>query len=315
MLWAGAAVAAVSVAFTAWLLAPAATTTRPTAPATDIASNTTRIAPIAQAAPVAPPAVATPNTEHPDPAPKAPTVEPTLPPERSAATIDKPAHPLPPAMPKLTAFTLPSTDKPRSPPPREPSPRLVTPTAPTAPAVHDDVAKAPPAATPDPPTTARPTPTALPEAASPAVPVAALEPPLPSPASPVAVATTALVPSPSTTRDDAPRRLRDEQFAAAEDAWRRGDQAAAVELLKPLAAVGISRAQAMLARAHEAHTGRQPNYFEAYVWYSIAARGGEPGAASLKDKVAAKLQPAEIQQAERVVERWKPHADVTVSTP
>ena len=71
----------------------------------------------------------------------------------------------------------------------------------------------------------------------------------------------------------------------------------------------------MLGRVHEARAGRQPNYFEAYVWYSMAARGGEPGAASLKDKVAAKLQPAEIRQAEQIVERWKPHADVTGSNP
>jgi len=120
---------------------------------------------------------------------------------------------------------------------------------------------------------------------------------------------------PNVPRENPARSVRDEQLAAAEDAWRRGDQAAAAELLAPLATAGVPRAQAMLGRVHEARAGQQPNYFEAYVWFSIAARGGEPGAASLKDKVASKLQPAEIRQAEQIVERWKPRAEATGGTP
>jgi TPR repeat protein len=108
--------------------------------------------------------------------------------------------------------------------------------------------------------------------------------------------------------------LRDEQLAAAEAALRRGDQAVAAELLAPLAAAGVSRAQAMLGRMHEARAGR-PNYFEAYVWYGMATRAGEPGASAQKDRVARELQPAEIEQAERVIKRWKPSAELAGGSP
>ncbi|MGZ5204272.1 MAG: protein kinase domain-containing protein [Caldimonas sp.] len=105
------------------------------------------------------------------------------------------------------------------------------------------------------------------------------------------------------------RRRRDEALDAAEAALRRGEPAAAAKILAPLAAAGVAKAQTLLGRSQEARAGGQRNDFEAYVWYGIAARSGEPGAQGLKDKVAAKLQPAEIRQADRIVEGWKPRVE------
>ena len=141
--------------------------------------------------------------------------------------------------------------------------------------------------------TPAPVPAPVPDAGGPPLPntVAVVSPP----ARPAAEASPASV----------ARRLHDDQLEAAETALQRGDAAAAVHILAPLASTGVTRAQALLGRAKEARSQEQHNYFEAYVWYSIAARGGEAGAAASRDKLAPKLQPAEIRQAEQIAERWK----------
>jgi hypothetical protein len=104
----------------------------------------------------------------------------------------------------------------------------------------------------------------------------------------------------------AARRRSEEQLEAADAAMRRGDHAAAIELLTPLANAGVTRAQALLGRSYEEPGGRKPNYFEAYSWYSLAARGGEPGASAQRDRAAGRMQPAEVRQAQEMVDRWKP---------
>jgi serine/threonine protein kinase len=150
-------------------------------------------------------------------------------------------------------------------------------------------------------------PVAVPSPApNPALTTAALAP-APAPAE---VATQVTLAAPSVPRDTpAPRRLRDEQLDAAEAALRRGDHAAAAELLAPWAAAGVPRAQVLLGRTLEGRQGRQQSDFEAYVWYSLASRNGEAGAKTMKEQVAGRLQPAEIRQAEQVVERWKPRPE------
>ncbi len=124
-------------------------------------------------------------------------------------------------------------------------------------------------------------------------------PPLSSLASPVAMAAPASAPA---------RRVR-EELETADAALRRGDVAAAAQILAPLAAAGVPGAQLLLARAREARSTEQHSDFEAFVWYSIAARNGEPTAGAARDKLAARLQPAEIRQAEQIAERWKPRVE------
>ena len=110
------------------------------------------------------------------------------------------------------------------------------------------------------------------------------------------------------------RSPRDEAIDAAEAALRRGDVNAAAQMLQPLAAAGAARAQALLGRAQEARAPAQRSDFEAYVWYGIAARNGQAGAQSQRERVATKLQPAEIRQADQIIERWKPRSEPLPST-
>jgi TPR repeat protein len=76
----------------------------------------------------------------------------------------------------------------------------------------------------------------------------------------------------------------------------------AIEILTPLAQEGNSRAQIRLAEMYAFGQGVKQNSIQSYIWYSLAARGGNTGAAAGRDRMAARLQPAEIKQADRVVE-------------
>jgi serine/threonine protein kinase len=176
---------------------------------------------------------------------------------------------------------------------------------PMAPPPRPAVSPVPPSLVPAPPAV---TPTAASTQPLPPTPAPARPPivadPSPAPAAPAAVQVAAHAGAPQ-------QRARDDQIDAAEAALRHGDSSAAVQMLMPWAAAGVPRAQALLGRAQEGQSGRPPNYFEAYIWYSMAARRGEPGAQALKENVATRLQPAEIRQAEQVIERWKPQAEPT----
>jgi TPR repeat protein len=79
----------------------------------------------------------------------------------------------------------------------------------------------------------------------------------------------------------------------------------AYEILTPLAQGGNTRAQLRLAEMYSSGLGVNRNYNQAYIWYSLAARGGSTTAPAERDRVAARLQPAEIRQADTVVENWR----------
>ena len=66
---------------------------------------------------------------------------------------------------------------------------------------------------------------------------------------------------------------------------------------------GDPAAQFKLGEMYENGRGVPQNNFQAYYWYSAAVRGGNAGARVRKEQMAARLQPAEIQQAEKLVER------------
>jgi transposase len=112
----------------------------------------------------------------------------------------------------------------------------------------------------------------------------------------------------ATNESSVARPPRIPQIDEAEAALRRGEGSAAARLLAPWAAAGNTRAQALLGRAKEALTGPQQSHMEAYMWLRLAARGGEAGAQALSEKVAVQLQPAEIRQADQLVEQWQPQA-------
>jgi len=97
-----------------------------------------------------------------------------------------------------------------------------------------------------------------------------------------------------------------EQLKRGEAALARGEYEEAHRILTPLAKDGNSRAQIRLAEMYAFGQGVKQNTIQSYIWYSLAARGGSTGAAAGRDRMASRLQPAEIRQAEKVVESMQP---------
>ena len=61
-------------------------------------------------------------------------------------------------------------------------------------------------------------------------------------------------------------------------------------------------AQDRLAEMYAGGMGVPRNNNQAYIWYSLAARGGSTTAPANRDRVARQLQPVEIRQADKLVE-------------
>jgi serine/threonine protein kinase len=98
---------------------------------------------------------------------------------------------------------------------------------------------------------------------------------------------------------------QEEQLAMGEAALARREYDEALKILRPLAQGGEVRAQDRLAEMYANGFGVTRNYNQAYIWYSLAARGGSTTAPASRDKMARLLQPVEVQQADRLVENWR----------
>lgn len=92
-------------------------------------------------------------------------------------------------------------------------------------------------------------------------------------------------------------------------AIQQGDHKRAIELLEPLGQGGDSRARTLLGEQYEHGRGALQDDFQAYLWYNLAARRGSNNAVTAKARVAARLQPAQVQQADlqagRLDEQWR----------
>ena len=91
-------------------------------------------------------------------------------------------------------------------------------------------------------------------------------------------------------------------LAKAEGALARGDYAGAREILVPLAQGGNTQAQTRLAEMYASGQGVSRNFIQAYIWYSLATRGGSTTAPAERDRMTRLLQPAEVKQADKVVD-------------
>jgi TPR repeat protein len=115
----------------------------------------------------------------------------------------------------------------------------------------------------------------------------------------VAVATPAPPPVP-------PKAAEPDLIKQAEEASKRGNDAESAALYRKAANEGIVEAQYRLGEIYAAGRGVNQSNFQAYVWFSLAAGAGHGGAKTRRDQVVTSLQPAEIQQADRVIrERLK----------
>jgi hypothetical protein len=92
-----------------------------------------------------------------------------------------------------------------------------------------------------------------------------------------------------------------ELLAQAEQARARGNQVEAVTLYRKAANEGSAEAQFRLGEAHAEGRGVNQSSLQAYVWFSLAANAGHAAARPRRDTVIKDLQPAEIQQADRLI--------------
>ncbi len=90
-------------------------------------------------------------------------------------------------------------------------------------------------------------------------------------------------------------------LALAEQARARGNDAESLALYRKAADQGDVKAQFTLGEMYAAGRGVPQNNFQAYVWFSRSARAGNAEARARVEQVKAKLQPAEIQQADRLL--------------
>jgi TPR repeat protein len=110
------------------------------------------------------------------------------------------------------------------------------------------------------------------------------------------VAATPPVPPPALAKAAEPNLI-----ALAEQASKRGNEAESLTLYRKAANAGNAEAQFRLGEIYAAGRGVPQSNVQAYIWLSLAANAGHAGAKARRDQVAGALQPAEVQQADRVV--------------
>lgn len=126
-----------------------------------------------------------------------------------------------------------------------------------------------------------------------AQPVAAPPPAVAAAPPPVAMA----VPTPAPRPEPAPPAKKASEPVVPKD------DAEAFAFYRKLALRGDGEAQVKLGDMYASGRGVGQNNNQAYLWYGIAVRSGNVAAKVKQEQVAAKLQPAEIRQADRLIER------------
>jgi len=94
-----------------------------------------------------------------------------------------------------------------------------------------------------------------------------------------------------------------ELFAQAEQARARGNFAEAASLYRKAVNEGSVESQFRLGEAFAAGQGVNQSSLQAYVWFSLAANAGHAAARPRRDQVVTALQPAEIEQADRLIKQ------------
>jgi TPR repeat protein len=100
-----------------------------------------------------------------------------------------------------------------------------------------------------------------------------------------------------------------EDLAAASVAYGKGDYAAALRLLRPLANEGSGIAQSNLGTMYKFGWGVPQDCVQAHMWFNLsAAQGGLFGdfSAAERDDLASKMTAAQVAEAQRLAREWKP---------
>jgi TPR repeat protein len=69
---------------------------------------------------------------------------------------------------------------------------------------------------------------------------------------------------------------------------------------------GEALAQTKIAIMYDEGEGVPKNIVQAHKWYSLAARNGDKPAPQLRDLIANKMTPAQIAEAQKLAQEWKP---------
>jgi uncharacterized protein len=79
----------------------------------------------------------------------------------------------------------------------------------------------------------------------------------------------------------------------------------ALKLFRLSAEKGFPPALYNLANCHLRGEGVPQDFVQAYVWFDLALGQGYSGARRAKDKVAERMTPSEIKEAERLTKEWR----------
>ena len=83
------------------------------------------------------------------------------------------------------------------------------------------------------------------------------------------------------------------------------DNALAMEWYRKAAEQGLPQAQINLGIMYEQGQGVKPDYTQAYFWYALADTQGDSQAPQAKQDIAKKMTPAQIEDAERRAREFK----------
>jgi TPR repeat protein len=69
---------------------------------------------------------------------------------------------------------------------------------------------------------------------------------------------------------------------------------------------GYAHAQYNLGIMYAKGQGVPQDYVKAHMWFNLSAAQGEQDAAEHRDKVAQRMTPAQIAEAQKLAREWKP---------
>jgi hypothetical protein len=90
-------------------------------------------------------------------------------------------------------------------------------------------------------------------------------------------------------------------------AYKRGDYAKAMQILRPLADQGDGMAEVIVGNMYYNNFGVPLDYVTAYMWFSLGATHGNSLGAFLLNQMTPKMTQGEIAEAQKLAREWTPN--------
>jgi peptidoglycan hydrolase-like protein with peptidoglycan-binding domain len=97
-------------------------------------------------------------------------------------------------------------------------------------------------------------------------------------------------------------------------AYQSRDFVTAMHELAPLAEQGDARAQTIVGLMYRDGQAVPQDYVRAHQWLNLAAAAGQQDAAQARDALAARMEPGQIAEAQRLASAWRPVATTAAET-